>query len=62
MAIDLRKIHPELNYPLKQVTQFLDLSYGTVLKLKKEAKLKSIKVGKRYYVLGKDILSYIQEE
>jgi len=61
MAIDLRKIHPELNYPLKQVTEFLEVSYGTVLKLKKEEKLKAIRIGKKYYIQGKDILSYVQD-
>ena len=59
MAIDLRKIDPELNYPLKQIAQFLEISYGTILKLRKDAKLKSIRIGKKYYVQGKDILSYI---
>ncbi|MBW2615487.1 MAG: helix-turn-helix domain-containing protein [Deltaproteobacteria bacterium] len=59
MAIDLRKIDPELSYPLKQVAQFLEISYGTILKLRKNAKLKSIKIGKRYYVQGKEILFYI---
>jgi excisionase family DNA binding protein len=59
MAIDLRKIDPELNYPLKQVAQFLEVSYGTILNLKKNKKLKSIKIGKKYYVQGKEILSYI---
>jgi len=60
MAIDLRKIDPELSYPLKQVAEFLDLSYGTILKLKSEAKLKPIKIGKKYYIHGKDILGYVQ--
>ena len=59
MAIDLRKIDPELNYSLKQIAQFLEISYGTILKLRKDAKLKSIRIGKKYYVQGKDILSYI---
>jgi len=59
MAIDLRKIDPELSYPLKQVAQFLEISYGTILKLRKDAKFKSIRIGKRYYVQGKEILSYI---
>ncbi|MCD4717274.1 MAG: helix-turn-helix domain-containing protein [Desulfobacterales bacterium] len=59
MAIDLRKIDPELNYSLKQIAQFLEISYGTILKLRKGAKLKSIRIGKKYYVQGKDILSYI---
>jgi len=59
MAIDLRKIDPELNYPLKQIAQFLEVSYGTILKLRKDAKLKSIRIGKKYYVQGKEILSYV---
>ncbi|MBW1702555.1 MAG: helix-turn-helix domain-containing protein [Deltaproteobacteria bacterium] len=59
MAIDLRKIDPELNYPLKQVAQFLEVSYGTILNLRKVAKLKSIRIGKKYYIQGKEILSYI---
>ena len=60
MAIDLRKIDPDLNYPLRQVAEFLDVSYGTILKLKNETRLKYIKIGKRYYIQGKEILSYIQ--
>jgi len=60
MAIDLRKIDPELNYPLKQVAQFLEISYGTILKLKGDGRLKSIRIGKRYYVKGVDILAYIE--
>lgn len=59
MAIDLRKIDPELNYPLKQIAQFLEISYGTILKLRKDSGLKSIRIGKKYYIQGKDILSYI---
>jgi len=59
MAIDLRKIDPELNYPLKQIAQLLEVSYGTILKLRKDAKLKSIRIGKKYYIQGKEILSYI---
>ena len=61
MAIDLRKIDPELNYPLKQIAQFLEMSYGTILKLRKEANLKSIRIGKKYYIQGKEILSYIDK-
>lgn len=29
MPIDLRKIDPELSYPLKEVAEFLDVYYGT---------------------------------
>ena len=56
MAIDPKKIDPALNYPLKEVAQFLEISYGTMLKLRKEAKLKSIRIGMKYYIKGKDVL------
>jgi excisionase family DNA binding protein len=59
MAIDLRKIDPELNYPLKQVAQLLEVSYGTVLKLRKQEKLRSMKIGRKFYVQGREILRYI---
>jgi len=62
MAIDLRKIDPNLSYPLRQVAEFLNISYGTVLKLKNDANLRPIKVGKKYYIQGKDILDYIRRD
>ena len=62
MAIDTRKIDPDLKYPLKQVAQFLEVSYGTVLKMKNDPRLKPTKIGKRYYIQGKDILAYIQTD
>ncbi len=61
MAIDLRKIDPELSYPLKQVAQLLEVSYGTVLKLKKQEKLKSLRIGRKYYIQGREILDYITQ-
>jgi hypothetical protein len=62
MAIDLRSIDPDLNYPLKQVAQFLEVSYGTIIKLRRDAPLKSIKVGKKYYVEGRSVLAYIKKD
>ncbi len=61
MAIDLRKIDPDLSYPLRQVAEFLDVSYGTVLRLKNDTRLRPIKIGKRYYIQGKKILEYIRK-
>lgn len=60
MAIDLRKIDPELSYSFKEVAEFLDVSYGTILKLKGETKLRPMKIGKKYYIQGKDILGFIK--
>ena len=59
MAINLRKIDPDLVYPLKEVAQMLGLSYGTVLKLKKDGRLKWLKIGGKYYVQGKYMFEYI---
>ena len=59
--IDLRAVDPGVNYTLGQVAEFLNLSYGSVLKLKKNGYLKVIKIGKRFYVSGKAILDYIQD-
>lgn len=61
MAIDLRSINPDFAYPLKEVAQILGISYGTVLKLKKEAKVKWIKIGGKYYVQGSYLLEYINQ-
>ena len=62
MAIDVRKIDPDLRYPLKQVAQFLEVSYGTILKLKKDPILKPAKIGKRYYIKGSHLLTYIESD
>jgi hypothetical protein len=61
MPIDMRKIDPELKYSLKDVAIHLELSYGTILKLKKEKKLRYFKLGKQYFVQGKDIISYVEK-
>ena len=60
MAIDPKKIDSGLNYPLKQVAQFLEISCGTVLKLRTEPRLKSMRMGMKYYIKGKDVLDYIE--
>ena len=60
MALDLRKINPELDYLLKEVAQILEISYQTVRSLRKQGKLKAVKIGNKYYVKGKDILAYIE--
>ncbi len=59
-AIDLREIDPEKLYTLDQTADFLRLSYGTVLKIKKNNELPHNKVGKRVYVKGADIVEYVQ--
>lgn len=61
MPINLRKIDPDLVYSLREVAQMLGLAYGTVLKLKKDGKLKWLKIGGKYYVHGKYVLEYIEK-
>ena len=62
MPINFRNIDPDLSYSLKEVAQLLELAYGTVLKLRKDKKLKYIKIGKKYYIKGQDLLSHIFKE
>jgi excisionase family DNA binding protein len=59
VVIDIRKIEPSLMYSLKEASQLLGLSYGTVLKMKKEGRLKCRKIGGKYFVQGRDLLEYI---
>ncbi len=62
MSIDLRKIDPGVDYTLEQVAGFLNLSYVTVLKLKKGGEFKGVKkIGRRYYISGKAIFDYVQK-
>ncbi len=62
MTIDLRKIDQDLDYTLEQVAGFLNLSYVTILKLKKGGEFRGIKkIGRRFYVSGKSILSYVKK-
>ena len=60
-AVDLRKIDPDLKYPLDQVAEFLNLSYGSILKLKKNGSFEGItRIGRRYYLPGWAILKFVQ--
>ncbi len=62
-TIDPRKIDPENLYSLHQVADFLNISYGTVLKLKTNDAFGNglSNVGKKFYVSGRAILDYIKE-
>lgn len=62
MAIDTRKIETNVSYTLKDVAELLEISYPTVLKLKKEGKFKYSRVGKRFYVSGEELLKYITSD
>lgn len=61
MPIDTRNVDPELKYSLKDVAIHLGLSYGTVLKLKKEKVMPCFKIGKQFFIQGRDILSYVEK-
>jgi excisionase family DNA binding protein len=60
MEIDPRQIDPQVIYNLQEVARFLQVSYSTVLKLREENKLRSLKIGNRYYVEGRDILEHLE--
>lgn len=60
--IDLRKIDPDVNYTLEQASEFLNLSYSSILKLKKINSFNDVKqIGRRFYIPGKAILMYVQK-
>lgn len=62
-TIDPRKIDSEVYYTLEQVSEFLNLSYSSVLKIKKSGSFKDIKkIGRRYLISGKAILHYLEKE
>jgi hypothetical protein len=61
MPLDLRRIDSERLYTLKEVSELLKLSYGTILSLKDKGSVDSIKIGAKYYMQGKDILTSIEK-
>jgi hypothetical protein len=59
-ALNPDEINPNKFYLLKDVATFLQLSYATVLKLKKQGHLfDTMKSGNKIYVSGKNILAYL---
>lgn len=59
--VDFRKIDPEVNYTLEQASEFLNLSYTSILKLKKQGTFDDIKkIGRRFYISGQSILDYVK--
>ncbi|MBI4022196.1 MAG: helix-turn-helix domain-containing protein [Candidatus Andersenbacteria bacterium] len=42
------------------MAKLLDVSYQTVLKLKKEGKIKPGQIGRRFYLTGQDILDFVE--
>lgn len=59
MPLKLSNIDPDAQYNLQEVQELLRLSYSTVRNLIKSGKLSSVKIGKRYYVLGSNILTFV---
>lgn len=63
VPLKLKDIDPETRYTLREVAEMLDLSYQTVLKLRQEDTIKATRLGgRRYYVLGEDILKFVGAE
>jgi len=60
-TLEPHKIEPKKFYSLKDVATFLNLSYVTVLKLKKQGLLSDTRKSgeKKIYISGQNILDYM---
>jgi len=61
MAISLKKIDPNKFYTIEEISNFLDLSAQTIRKFSRGKKLKGKKIGRRWHILGKNIINFIKE-
>jgi len=63
-SLDLSKIDPKSLYTLSQIGDLLNLSYATVLKLKKNSAFGELEPidGKKFLVQGQAILDYVSKK
>jgi len=61
MAISLKKIDPNKFYTIQEISNFLDLSAQTVRTFLRKKKLRGKKIGRRWHILGKNIINFIKE-
>jgi excisionase family DNA binding protein len=61
MAISLKKIDPNKFYTIEEISHFLDLSQQTIRKFLREKKMKGKKIGRRWHILGKNIINFVKE-
>jgi excisionase family DNA binding protein len=61
MAISLRKIDPNKFYTIEETSDFLDLSSQTIRKFLRESKLEGKKIGRRWHILGKNVINFVKK-
>ncbi|MCK4234110.1 helix-turn-helix domain-containing protein [candidate division WOR-3 bacterium] len=61
MAISLKRIDPNKFYTIEEISNFLDLSTQTIRKFLREDKIRGKKIGRRWHILGKNIINFIKK-
>ncbi|TET18999.1 MAG: DNA-binding protein [Candidatus Cloacimonadota bacterium] len=61
MAISLKKIDPNKFYTIEEISNFLDLSSQTIRKFLREKRMKGKKIGRRWHILGKNVINFVKE-
>lgn len=61
MSISLKKIDPNKFYTIEEISHFLDLSQQTIRKFLRQKKMKGKKIGRRWHILGKNIINFVKE-
>ncbi|TES90495.1 MAG: DNA-binding protein [Candidatus Cloacimonadota bacterium] len=61
MAISLKRIDPNKFYTIEEISNLLDLSSQTIRKFLREDKMKGKKIGRRWHILGKNVINFVKE-
>ena len=61
MSISLKKIDSNKFYTIEEISNFLDLSSQTIRKFLREKRMKGKKIGRRWHILGKNIINFVKE-
>lgn len=61
MAISLKRIDPNKFYTIEEISNLLDLSSQTIRKFLREEKMKGKKIGRRWHILGKNVINFVKE-
>jgi len=61
MAISLKQIDPNKFYTIEEISHFLDLSSQTIRKFLRERRIRGKKIGRRWHILGKNIINFVKE-
>jgi excisionase family DNA binding protein len=61
MAISLKRIDPNKFYTVEEISNFLDLSSQTIRKFLRDKHMKGKKIGRRWHILGKNVIDFVKE-